>query len=109
MQFLSSEIFSADEIIAHFLAAAGDPRHSVADQGDHQLKQFSSSVNWDSPTVIGKLFSLYQGTVATPGKRPSVNREEREREGGREGERERERVRAFSCFHSIHYTFMHGK
>ena len=75
MQFLSSEIFVADEIIGHLLAAAGDPRHSVSDQGDHQLKQFSSSVNWDSPTVIGKLFSLYQGTVAMPGKRPAVRRE----------------------------------
>jgi hypothetical protein len=85
MQFLSSEIFTADEIIGHLLAAAGDPRHSVSDQGDHQLKQFSSAVNWDSPTVIGKLFSLYQGTVAVPGKRPSVSRERgkvREREGG---------------------------
>ena len=72
MKFLSSEIFTADELIVHLLAAAGDPRHSVSDQGDHQLKQFASNVNWDSPTVIGKLFSLYQGTVATPGKRPSV-------------------------------------
>ena len=76
----------ADEIIGHLLAAAGDPRHSVSDQGDHQLKQFSSSVNWDSPTVIGKLFSLYQGTVAMPGKRPSVRRE---REGGGGGGEER--------------------
>ena len=72
LQFLASEIFTADEIIVHLLVAAGDPRHSVSDQGDHNLKQFGSSVDWENPTVIGKLFSLYQGTVATPGKRPSV-------------------------------------
>ena len=72
LHFLSSEVFSADEIIAHLLVAAGDPRHSVSDQGDHLLKQFVSSVDWESPQVIGRLFSLYQGTVATPGKRPSV-------------------------------------
>ena len=72
LQFLTSEIFMADEIIVHLLVAAGDPRHSVSDQGDHNLKQFGSSVDWESPAVIGRLFSLYQGTVATPGKRPSV-------------------------------------
>ena len=73
VQFLSSEIFTADEIIVHLLAAAGDPRHSVSDQGDRHLKQFGGNVDWESPTVIGKLFSLYQGTVAAPGKRPSVS------------------------------------
>lgn len=72
LQFLTSEIFTANDIIAHLLVAAGDPRHSVSDQGDHNLKQFGSSVDWENPTVIERLFSLYQGTVATPGKRPSV-------------------------------------
>ncbi len=52
------------------------PPPSVSDRGDHHLRQFSSSVDWDSATLVSQLYSLYQGTVATPaGKktRPQVS------------------------------------
>ncbi|XP_064386642.1 proteasome adapter and scaffold protein ECM29-like isoform X2 [Halichondria panicea] len=66
LKLLSSEVFSADEMVVHFIIAAGDNRHNVSDRGDHHLRQFSSSVDWDSATLVSQLYSLYQGTVATP-------------------------------------------
>ena len=50
---------------------------SVSDQGDHHLRLFGGSVDWEKASLISKLFSLYQGTVATPGKKnkPQVKRE----------------------------------
>ncbi len=49
---------------------------SVSDRGDHHLRLFGSSVDWEGVTLISQLYSLYQGTVATPaGKktRPQVS------------------------------------
>lgn len=69
LKLLSSEIFTAEEVFCHFIVAAGDSRSSVCDQGDHHLRQFGSDVDWEHPQLINKLFLLYQGTVATPGKR----------------------------------------
>lgn len=73
LRLLSCEAFSPEEVICHFIVAAGDPRHSVSDQGDHHLKQFGSSVDWDHTAVVLKLFSLFQGTQAAPGKRRRTN------------------------------------
>ena len=42
---------------------------SVSDQGDHHLRLFGGSVDWERGPLISRLFSLYQGTVVTPGKR----------------------------------------
>ena len=52
---------------------------SVSDQGDHHLRLFGGNVDWEKAPLISRLFSLYQGTVATPGKKnkPQVKRESR--------------------------------
>ncbi len=42
---------------------------SVCDLADGYLKHYGSSVDWEQPQIFNRLFSLYLGTVATPGKR----------------------------------------
>ena len=42
----------------------------MAGEGDHLLKQFGSSVDWEDSSLITDLYTLYLGTVVTPGKRP---------------------------------------
>ena len=57
----------------------------MSDQGDHHLRLFGGSVDWERGPLISRLFSLYQGTVVTPGKRnkPQVrNKEEGENTAG---------------------------
>ena len=43
--------------------------NSVADEGDHLLKQFGSSADLENGRLVSRLFSLYLGTVILPGKR----------------------------------------
>ena len=44
---------------------------SVADEGDHLLKQFGSSADFEESSLVSRLYALYLGTVVTPGsKRP---------------------------------------
>jgi len=69
LRLLSSEIFTPNEVICHFVVAAGDPRTSVSDQADRHLRILGGSVDWERAPLVSRLFSLYQGTVVTPGKR----------------------------------------
>ena len=57
----------------------------MSDQGDHHLRLFGGSVDWERGPLISRLFSLYQGTVVTPGKRNKSqvrNKEEGENTAG---------------------------
>ena len=35
--------------------------YRVSEQGDRHLKQFTGTIDWDSPQLVGKMFELFLG------------------------------------------------
>lgn len=68
LKLLASGAFPEEELICHYLVASGDSRHSVADLGEHHLRLSGSGANWNNPTLVSQLFSLYLGSPVPPGK-----------------------------------------
>nr|KAG5691476.1 hypothetical protein BaRGS_026251 [Batillaria attramentaria] len=67
LTFLSSEVMSEAEVACHFVVASSDTRHSVATSADMELKKVMGSVDWNSPEILSKLFSIFQGSVTIKG------------------------------------------
>ncbi|KAL5016584.1 hypothetical protein ScPMuIL_006173 [Solemya velum] len=75
-QFLGAEIFKEEEVVCHYVIAAADTRHSVATAADMELKRIMGSIDWNNVSIVSKLYSLFQGTMAVKGK-PAVKPEEK--------------------------------
>ncbi|KAK2167662.1 hypothetical protein LSH36_25g00006 [Paralvinella palmiformis] len=78
VEFLSTDVYPKHEILVHLLVATADTRYSVATAADHQLKCATKADDWNVPSVVKKLYDIFQGTVAVKGKpqhlRPELKR-----------------------------------
>ncbi|XP_046357928.2 proteasome adapter and scaffold protein ECM29-like isoform X1 [Haliotis rufescens] len=70
LKFLGADVVPDADIVVHYVVASSDTRHSVATSADMELKRITGSINWNSPAVINKLFSIFQGTVVMKGQAP---------------------------------------
>eukprot|EP00112_Aurelia_sp_Birch-Aquarium-sp1_P025455 Seg846.4 transcript_id=Seg846.4/GoldUCD/mRNA.D3Y31 product="Proteasome adapter and scaffold protein ECM29" protein_id=Seg846.4/GoldUCD/D3Y31 len=67
VKVLASDVFPPADVVVHFIVATGDSKSSVSDKGEHCLKRFSSSLDWEKIEIIDKLYKIFQGTVVAPG------------------------------------------
>ncbi|XP_040077416.1 proteasome adapter and scaffold protein ECM29 [Ixodes scapularis] len=67
LTFVASGVFPERSIVVHLLMAAADSRHSVASAAEMKLKALGSTVDWNDPTLVSRLFGLFLGTCAPKG------------------------------------------
>ncbi|KAL3868785.1 hypothetical protein ACJMK2_041546 [Sinanodonta woodiana] len=67
LKFLRADLFPEQDIVCHYVIATSDTRHSVATAADMELKRITGSIDWNSPAILSKLFSIFLGTVDLKG------------------------------------------
>ncbi|GBP15166.1 Proteasome adapter and scaffold protein ECM29 [Eumeta japonica] len=62
VNFITKDVFNANDILLPLIVAAADSRFSVANHANSPLIRVTSSLDWSLPSVVSPLFSLYLGT-----------------------------------------------
>ncbi|XP_072010829.1 proteasome adapter and scaffold protein ECM29 isoform X2 [Engystomops pustulosus] len=63
VKFLEAEQVPELESVIHLVIASSDTRHSVATAADLELKSKQSLIDWNDPTIIGKMYKVYLGDI----------------------------------------------
>ncbi|KAL6070848.1 proteasome component M29, variant 2 [Balamuthia mandrillaris] len=73
LEFLRSGLFEDNEVVMHYLIASADSDHAVKDSGETALKRLDK-LDKENATIVQKVYSLFQGTLATDKTTPPEDR-----------------------------------
>ncbi|XP_030852041.1 proteasome adapter and scaffold protein ECM29-like [Strongylocentrotus purpuratus] len=76
VRFLSADVLSETDVVCHLIVASSDTRYTVATAADVFLKKIHSVVDWNDMTVVRRLYTLFQGSVAVKGQ-PTPKQEDK--------------------------------
>ncbi|XP_040217375.1 proteasome adapter and scaffold protein ECM29 isoform X2 [Rana temporaria] len=80
VKFLEAEQVPELESVIHLVVASSDTRHSVATAADLELRSKQSLIDWNDPTIIGKMFRVYLGDIPLKTKEGNVQKPEQKRD-----------------------------
>ncbi len=70
VKFLGKGLLDGRDLALQLAVALSDTRHSVSSEAESQMRRLSSSLDWEDPAVVAKLYSLFLGTIAVKDKTP---------------------------------------
>ncbi|XP_063962407.1 proteasome adapter and scaffold protein ECM29-like isoform X1 [Lytechinus pictus] len=76
VRFLSADVLSETDVVCHLIVASSDTRYSVATAADVFLKKIHSGIDWNDMTIVRRLYTLFQGSVAVKGQ-PTPKQEDK--------------------------------
>ncbi|XP_037554197.1 proteasome adapter and scaffold protein ECM29 [Nematolebias whitei] len=75
VRFIEAKQVPELETVVHLVVASSDTRHSVATAADLELKSKQSTIDWNNPLIINKMFRVYLGDVPLKSKGGSIKQE----------------------------------
>ena len=63
VKFLGMGLLPDMEVALPLLVSSSDTRHSVASEADTVQRKFGGFIDWEDPVLVGKVYSLFLGTL----------------------------------------------
>lgn len=76
-KFLGMGLLEDMDIAMHLIVSSADTRHSVVSQAETEIRKFSGVFDWNDPTLVGQIYSLFLGTLTVkdkPAPKPEMKR-----------------------------------
>ncbi|KAM9329749.1 proteasome adapter and scaffold protein ECM29 [Gastrophryne carolinensis] len=80
VKFIEAQQVPELEAVIHLVVASSDTRHSVATAADLELRSKQSLIDWNDPTIVGKLYKVYLGDIPLKTKEGNLLKPELKRE-----------------------------
>ena len=73
VKFLGAGLLPDMDIALPLIVSSSDTRHSVASEADTVQRKFGSFIDWEDQVLIGKVYSLFLGTLIIKDKQGHAN------------------------------------
>nr|DBA28234.1 TPA: hypothetical protein GDO54_008627 [Pyxicephalus adspersus] len=80
VKFIEAQQVPELEAVIHLVVASSDTRHSVATAADLELRSKQSLIDWNDPTIIGKMYKVYLGDIPLKTKEGNILKPELKRD-----------------------------